>query len=287
MTTYSIKELEKISGVKAHTIRIWEQRYGLLEPKRTNTNIRYYTDNDLKKLLNISFLNEHGWKISKIAVLNDLEVEQRIASHYEDNLNTDLSQKKLLKAMLDMDEEALRSVIKKHIDTEGFRASVESLIYTFLQNIGVMWQIGQINPLREHFASNIIKAIFIEELNRYPNTSKNGTAVLFLPEDELHEIGLLYYAILCRQQNIKTIYLGQNLPLVFLKNYLQQFHPEFLITAFIKPNRKNHFQEIISACNKLAPHSKLYIGGSTAITMKPDLNGDFKLIEKINDFCFV
>lgn len=287
MTNYSIKELERISGVKAHTIRIWEQRYDLLKPHRTDTNIRYYSDNDLKKLLNIAHLYENGWKISKISVLSNEEIQQRIKEEYEKKLNAGLSLKILVQYMLDMDEEGIRSVLNRHFEKDGFRETVESLIYSFLQNIGIMWQIGQINPLREHFVSNIIKSILIEEKCKLPKTEGFKTALLFLSEDEHHEIGLLYYDIICRLDGIKTIYLGQNLPLVYLKNYLKVSQPDYLITSIINPNSTEKFQELVDTCNNLAPNTKLYIGGHYAISIKEELSGSFSVIENISDFHFV
>jgi DNA-binding transcriptional MerR regulator len=287
MTNYSIKELERISGVKAHTIRIWEQRYNLLKPHRTETNIRYYSDNDLKKLLNIAHLYENGWKISKISALSSEEIQVRVREEFDKELSADLSLKMLVQAMLDMDEEGIRDILNKHFEKDGFRKTVETLIYSFLQNIGVMWQIGQINPLREHFASNIIKSILIQKKSELENRGKKGTAILFLPEDELHEIGLLYYDIICKMDGLKTIYLGQNLPLAYLKNYLKVSQPEYLISAFINPNTTEKFQELINTCNELAPQTKLYIGGHLAISLKESLSGRYTVIENISHFHFV
>ncbi len=287
MTNYSIKELERISGVKAHTIRIWEQRYNLLNPHRTDTNIRYYSDNDLKKLLNIAHLYENGWKISKISVLSNEEIQQRIREEYDKKLNAGLSLKMLVQHMLDMNEEGIRDVLDRHFEKDGFRETVETLIYSFLQNIGVMWQIGQINPVREHFVSNIIKSILTEKKCSLPVPKGDRTAILFLSEDEHHEIGLLYYDIICRLDGIKTIYLGQNLPLVYLKNFLKVSQPDFLITSIINPNTTEKFQELIDTCNDLAPNTSLYLGGHYAISINEELSGQFNVIENIVNFHFV
>ena len=157
MAVYSIKELEKLSGIKAHTIRIWEKRYNLIEPHRTNTNIRYYTDSDLKKILNVAVLNRQGIKISNIAKLNDLELKEEIIrvsrSHYS---NEDIIDS-LIIAMFDLDEYKLLSIIEKSISRIGFTSTVTDVLYPMLDKVGILWQSGDIYPAHEHFLSNLLR----------------------------------------------------------------------------------------------------------------------------------
>lgn len=214
MAVYSIKELEKLSGIKAHTIRIWEKRYNLIEPHRTNTNIRYYTDNDLKKILNIALLNRQGIKISNIAKLNDLELKEEITrvtrSHYSHDSIID----SLVIAMVDLAEYKLEAILEKSINRIGFTGTVTEILYPFLDKVGVLWQSGDIYPAQEHFISNLLRQKIISATDKLPNTfnPKSKKFLLFLPEGEWHEIALLFAHYLVREANQEVLYLGQSVP---------------------------------------------------------------------------
>jgi len=214
MAVYSIKELEKLSGIKAHTIRIWEKRYNLIEPHRTNTNIRYYTDNDLKKILNVAVLNRQGIKISNIARLNDLELKEEIIrvsrSHYSNDTIID----SLVIAMVDLDEYKLEAIIEKSISRMGFTSTVIEILYPFLDKVGILWQSGDIYPAQEHFISNLLRQKIISATDKLPNTfnPKSKKFLLFLPEGEWHEIAMLFAHYLLKEAKQEVIYLGQSVP---------------------------------------------------------------------------
>jgi len=214
MAVYSIKELEKLAGIKAHTIRIWEKRYNLIEPHRTNTNIRYYTDNDLKKVLNISVLYRHGIKISSIAKLNDLELKDEIirvsaASHTSDTLINSM-----VLSMIDLDEYKLEAMIDKSIHKIGLKATVTEVLYPFLEKVGILWQSGDVYPAQEHFVSYLIRQKIIAATNQLSNTfnPEGKKFLLFLPEGQWHELPLLFAHYLIREANHEVIYLGQSVP---------------------------------------------------------------------------
>ena len=214
MAVYSIKELEKLSGIKAHTIRIWEKRYNLIEPHRTNTNIRYYTDDDLKKILNVAVLNRQGIKISNIAKLNDLELKEEIIrvsrSHYSNDTIID----SLVIAMVDLDDYKLEAIIEKSIGRIGFTSTVTDILYPFLDKVGILWQSGDIYPAQEHFISNLLRQKIISATDKLPNTfnPRAKKFILLLPEGEWHEIALLFAQYLLRESNQEVIYLGQSVP---------------------------------------------------------------------------
>ena len=214
MAVYSIKELEKLSGIKAHTIRIWEKRYNLIEPHRTNTNIRYYTDDDLKKILNVAVLNRQGIKISNIARLNDLELKEEIirVSRSSDSEATLIDS--MVIAMVDLDEYKLEGIIDKSIAKIGFRDSVVNVLYPFLAKVGILWQSGDVNPAQEHFVSNLIRQKIISATDQLPNTysPKSRKFMLLLPEGEWHEIALLFAQYLLKEAHHEVIYLGQSVP---------------------------------------------------------------------------
>ncbi len=225
LTRFSISDLEGFSGVKAHTIRVWERRYNLLSPDRTDTNIRTYGLEQLKALLNVAYLNNHGVKISHIAALSHKEREERVremaskGSDPADRLNA------LKLATATYDVELFERTTEIHRTREGFRGVVEQLYMPLLMHIGLLWQSSSICPAQEHFVSNLIRQKLIAEIDRAkPNTSGNGTVnVLYLPENEIHELGLLYIFYLLRTAGEQVIYLGQSVPLSDLPHVAQQF----------------------------------------------------------------
>jgi DNA-binding transcriptional MerR regulator len=214
MAVYSIKELEKLSGIKAHTIRIWEKRYGLIEPHRTNTNIRYYTDSELKRILNVAVLNRHGIKISSIARLSDLELREEILRVSTTSYSNDTLIDSMVLSMIDLDEYKLEAMIDKSINKIGFKSTVTDVLYPFLQKVGILWQSGDVYPAQEHFVSFLIRQKIIGATDRISSTfNQNGKKfLLLLPEGEWHEISLLFSQYLIREANHEVIYLGQSVP---------------------------------------------------------------------------
>ncbi len=214
MAVYSIRDLENLSGIKAHTIRIWEKRYNLIEPHRTKTNIRYYTDIELKKILNVAVLNKHGIKISNIAKLSDVEMKDEIMRVSDANPDLKHAIDSLIIAMIDMDEIKFSSIISKSVSKKGFKGAMLDVIYPFLNRIGVMWQAGDVNPNQEHFISHLIRQKVIAAIDDISGVFRTDaqTFLLFLPEGEWHELGLLFASYLIKETGHKVIYLGQSVP---------------------------------------------------------------------------
>ncbi|MEA3477119.1 MAG: MerR family transcriptional regulator [Bacteroidota bacterium] len=214
MAVYSIKELEKLSGIKAHTIRIWEKRFSLFEPHRTNTNIRYYTDNELKKILNVALLNRHGIKISSIAKLSDSELKEEIIRVSTIGDSSDTFIDSMVLSMIDLDEYKLDAMIDKSINKIGFTPTVTDVLYPFLEKVGILWQSGDVYPAQEHFVSYLIRQKIIAATDRISNTfnPQGKKFLLLLPEGEWHEITLLISQYLIREANHEVIYLGQSVP---------------------------------------------------------------------------
>ena len=254
MAQYSIKELEHLSGIKAHTIRIWEQRYGILNPKRTDTNIRYYDDSDLKNILNISLLNEHGYKISRIAKMSCHEISTEVCNlTYADSENSQ-QMNTLLLAMIEMDEERFDKVLSTVILQKGLERTMLHVVYPFLTKLGILWQTGNINPAQEHFVSNIIRQKLIVAIDgqviAHPDKAKRY--LLFLPEGELHEIGLLFMNYLLRSRNYHVMYLGQNLPFPDLVSTVEVYQPHYICTVFTALPERDHVQEYLNNLAALA-----------------------------------
>lgn len=249
MGKYSIKELETLSGIKAHTIRMWEKRHRIIAPQRTATNIRYYSDSDLKKIINVSLLNNHGLKISKIAGMTDNELNSEIVQLTSGNGGSSLFIDQMVICMVDMEEEQFEKLLSHLIIKFGFEKTVIEVIYPFLEKIGILWQTGNITPAQEHFISNLIRQKIIVAIDALPFPSKDAKkAVLFLPEDELHEIGLLFYHYIVRQLGFKTYYLGQHLPYDDLKQVCAIHEPQIMITSIITSQKP---QKLVDYLKKL------------------------------------
>lgn len=217
--SFSIRAMEEFSGVKAHTIRIWEKRYGLLAPDRSGTNIRHYTLDELKVILNVAYLNKHGHKISRIAAMTLTERDRLVRDTAGTSDSTEETLNTLKVAMLSFDETLFEQITAEYRKAHGFRHLVELVFVPLLEHIGVLWQTNVICPAQEHFVSNFIRQKLITATDGLPASdgSKDRTFVLYLPENEIHELGLLYVNYLLRTRGERTIFLGQSVPADDLK----------------------------------------------------------------------
>jgi DNA-binding transcriptional MerR regulator len=234
MAEYKIKDIEQLTGIKAHTIRIWEKRYGILRPNRTETQIRTYGDDELMLLLNIALLNKHGVKISRIAEMNQLEISNRVSSMLIEKTKNKY-QEKLVLALIELNEILFRDTLAEIIEESDLEQAFTQEVLPFLERIGVMWMVGSINPAQEHFISNLIRQKIITEIDKLPIPSGDHfkTALLFLPEHEWHEISLLFYHYTLRKKNIKTFYLGQALPYDSVLECIDKLKPSCLVTSWL------------------------------------------------------
>jgi MerR family transcriptional regulator, light-induced transcriptional regulator len=256
MSTYSIKDLERLTGIKAHTIRIWEKRYEIVDPARTDSNIRWYSDEDLKKLLNVSILNRNGLKISHIARLTNQQLNQKILEVVRPGSDYLSQIESLVVSMIELNEDRFEKILNHSIIKIGFEESLYQVVYPFFEKIGLLWQTGAINPAQEHFISNLIRMKLCVAIDSLPMVSSESAKriIMFLPEWELHEIGLLTYYYIAKKQGYKVIYLGQNVPLTDLFSVAQSIKPNILATYFVsavtKPEMKAYIEEITSHFSK-------------------------------------
>jgi DNA-binding transcriptional MerR regulator len=248
MGKYSIKELEKLSGIKAHTIRIWEKRHKIIEPARTTTNIRYYSDDDLKKLINVSLLNNNGLKISRIADMTLEEMNRKVLEISELRSDAAVHIDQLVLAMIGLEEEMFEKNLNTLILRYGFEKTVSDIIYPFLEKIGILWQTQNITPAHEHFISNLIRQKIIVAIDGLTLPAKGSRKVLlYLPEGEMHELGLLFYNFLARKAGFRTYYLGQNVPHEDLVKIVEVHQPGILITVITGPlgvSLENYFKKL-------------------------------------------
>lgn len=285
MAEYSIKDLETLSGVKAHTIRIWEQRYNLLNPKRTETNIRYYLDEDLRRILNVSLLNKNGFKISKIAEMQEKEIMNAALKIANEGEEPNLLLDSLIHAMLDFDETRFEKVLNTAIMKMGFEDAFVNLILVFLQRIGVLWTTGAVNPSQEHFISNLIRRKLCVAIdNRYVELNeKSKRFLLFLPEGETHEILLLFSEYLLRKNNHHVVYLGSSIPFEDINFVKEQFRPDCLLSFITVPMRESSVFEYVQKLAKLFSSTKIYIGGAQLDLVRPDMPVNFKHLKSLED----
>lgn len=238
---FSIKDLESFSGVKAHTIRIWERRYSLLNPDRTATNIRNYSIQDLKKLLNVSFLIQHNYKISKIAENNSEQIAAIVASIVEvSEIGSHKNARNSFKlAMMNFDQKLFTKTYNSLSEKYNFRELFFQIFIPLLEEIGLLWQAGVVNPAHEHFISNLIKQkilLLIEKESLITNTNNDKTFVLFLPENEIHDLGLMFLNYEIVSHGYKSIYLGQSIQTESLKYLVNnQMNTSFVSYLTVNP----------------------------------------------------
>ena len=284
MGKYSIRELEKLSGIKAHTIRIWEKRHRLIEPQRTDTNIRFYSDDDLKRIMNVSLLNSNGLKISRIAEMTGDEINRKILELSETKSESQIYIDQLIIAMVDLDEEKFEKILSGLILRFNFERTVVEVIYPFLEKIGVLWQTHNITPAQEHFISNFIRQklmVAIDGLPLAPKTARR--AILFLPENEMHELGLLFYHYLVRKAGYRTFYLGQMVPHGDLINIYKVHKPQLLITSLITSAPKNNLTNYLTQLSRDFPDCKILVAGSQIRMLKGAHGKNVELLETAND----
>lgn len=262
MNSFTIKDLENLSGIKAHTIRIWEQRYNFLKPSRSDTNIRYYSNEELKKVLNIALLNKYGYKISHIDKMPENEVLDKVMSLSQSQARQERIVNELIQCMVDLNIEKLEDILDDHIKLKGIERTITLIIFPFMEKIGILWLTNHINPAQEHLVSNIIRQKLIVGIEGISTSLKiNKTVLLFLPEGEYHELGMLFMYYLLKSRGIDTIYLGANVPLNDVEYVVNLKKPDFLYSHLTAVGHNFNFDKFISAITKKFIGTPMIISG--------------------------
>ncbi len=230
--TFSIKDIEAITGIKSHTLRIWEQRYGIVAPERSGTNIRHYSHGQLKTLLNISVLNDNGYKISEIAKMPKETIAEKVLHLGKQDCAYNQHVKSCIASMMSFDEAGFHHLLNTFILQFGVEETFMQIIFPFLGEVGLLWQVGTILPSHEHFVSNIIKQkLYVAIDGQVGKTaSPRLKFLLFLPESEKHSLGLLFANYILRARGHEVLYLGQEVPLVDLFHAFQNENPNYILT---------------------------------------------------------
>lgn len=294
MVRYSIKELEKYSGIKAHTIRIWEQRYKLLKPKRTDTNIRYYDEEQLKYLLNVSLLIEKGFRISQICSFTEAEFNQQIRDLMQDahqetsdqNIVTHVNG--MVLAMLELDELRFEKIISSSLLVRSFEETLIHIVYPFLKRIGVMWRTGEVTTAQEHFIYNLIKQkviVAIDGLALPPPGSQKF--MLFLPKSEFNDLLILLFAYVLKNRGRQCVYLGVDIPFKDLLQVERISKPDALFTFVKAPASKIDTQAYIYELADNFPAKNIFITGNPYFMDELEYPDNVLLIPGINELSLI
>lgn len=269
MVVYSIKDLENLCGIKAHTLRIWEKRYGILIAKRTDTNIRYYTEEDLRHALNLSILYRKGVKISKLASFTKDEIRNKVAEITEVNNAFEKSLDTLSISMLELDEYKFVQILNKNIEQKGFEETMETVLYPLLEKINLMWVAGSINEIHETFVLNIIKHKLIVEIDKLPMSKqrKKNSFLLYLPNNESQKLSLYYMYYILRREGFPVFFLGDEINYNKLLTGVELLQPEFVFTIINDAFSEEPLQPYVDKlCKNI--EARILISGYQALNQK-------------------
>lgn len=289
MAVYTIKDLEKLSGIRAHTLRIWEQRYGIIEPKRTDTNIRYYLDDDLKFILNIALLNKNGIKISKISKMSKEEIAKKVGAISEINFEFGTQLDALTISMIEMDEYKFDRIISTNIHQLGFEKTMLEVIYPFLDKLSLLWLTGSITPVQENFISFLIRQKLIVAIDKEPLPAGKSVKkfLLYLPEGERQELSLLFMHYLLKTRGHHVIYIGQEITIGDLKDANNILKPDYIFTMITETFSKEPVSHYIDKLSESFPSVKLLMSGYQVVAQNVESHSNvyiLKSLEQTLDF---
>ncbi|MCX6288917.1 MAG: MerR family transcriptional regulator [Bacteroidetes bacterium] len=262
MSSYSIKDLEQVTGIKAHTIRIWEQRYNFLQPSRTETNIRSYSSEELKTILNVSLLNKYGFKISHIDKMSADQIEEKILSLNQIDAIRERVVNVLIKEMVSLNMHAFEKQLDIYIGQKGVDKTITEIVFPFLERVGILWMTNHINPAQEHLATNLLRQKIILGIERLPAVSEhNKNVILFMPEGEYHEIGLLFVYFLLKQEGIYVNYLGANVPMKDLVYLTAVKKPNYVFCHLTSPSKVFKIDRFLTQIGQVSNTTPVMLSG--------------------------
>jgi len=265
MDIFTIKDLENFSGVKAHTIRIWEQRYHFLKPRRTTTNIRYYSGEELKTVLNIALLNKYGYKISHINRMSPKEIRERILSLNDTEASRERIVNDLIQLMVDLDIPGFEQILSEYTRVKGVEKTVIQVIFPFLERTGLLWESGNLHVVMEQLVTNSIRQKLIVAIETTAShITINKTFLLFLPEGEHNELGLLFIYYLLKSRGAATIYLGTNVPLKDVEYVIQIKKPDIVFIHITETSSLFNFEGFFQFVEKKINHTPLIVSGQVS-----------------------
>ena len=284
MNAFTIKDLENLSGIKAHTIRIWEQRYSLLSPQRTETNIRYYSNDELQKVLNIALLNKYGYKISHIDRMSMADMNEKVLALSQAEAQQERIVNELISCMANIQIEEFEQLLDAYIRSKGIEKAIIQILFPFLERIGILWLTNHINPAQEHLVTNIIRQKLIVGIDgSKPAFQSDKTLLLFLPEGEHHELGLLFMYYLLKSRGIKVLYLGANVPLKDVEYVAALKSPDYLYAHLTSVANNFNFEKfLIGAFNRM-PDRKIIVSGALTQSYKKKIPSNFSFKKSLSE----
>jgi DNA-binding transcriptional MerR regulator len=262
MNAFTIKDLENLSGIRAHTIRIWEQRYNFLKPQRTETNIRYYNNEELRVILNVALLNKYGFKISHIDKMNETELKDKILTLSQTQAQQERIINDLVQYMVDIDIDKFEDTIDDYIVAKGIEKTISHIIFPFLEKIGILWSTNHINPAQEHLVTNIIRQKLIVGIeSTVSHVQLKKSILLFLPEGEHHELGLLFIYYLLKSRGARVWYLGSNVPFKDVEYVARTKTPDILYTHLTSVTQNFNLEKYLLNFHAKMPNQQFVISG--------------------------
>ena len=281
MNAFTIKDIENLSGIKAHTIRIWEQRYSFLNPQRTETNIRFYSNHELQTVLNIALLNKYGYKISHIDRMSQAEITEKVLTLTQAEAQQERIVNELLHAMVEVDMDSFEKILDNYIGTKGIEKAILQIIFPFLERIGILWLTNHIKPAQEHLVSNIVRQKLVMGIESLPVRHGNKSAILYLPEGEHHEMGLLYLHYLLKKKGVRVWYLGANCPLSDMAFLAQLKMPDFLYLHLTSVAANFNLEKYLNALHQKLPDMPTIVSGVLTIGYKKKLPASVTLKQSL------
>ena len=285
MNNFSISQLAQFTGVKAHTIRIWEQRYNVIKPHRSPGNTRYYDDLQLRRLLNIVTLSAIGYKVADLAAMKDAQLfsllEQRQAGELPASEEYFITS--MVNAGLQFDEPLFEKILSHCVLKFSVRDTYVKIIYPLLQRLGLLWSANQLPPATEHFVTNLLRQKLYTAIDGLPSANNGGaTWLCFLPEDEFHEIGLLFANWLIRSAGHKVIYLGSNVPLASVSEAAKTTSATHMITFFVRNSSVENQQAFLQAISEKHPQVKILVAAQPGLA-KIKTRGQLCFLRTVED----
>lgn len=280
MESYSIRDLEKLSGIKAHTIRVWERRFTIVIPQRTGTNRRRYSGDDLRRIINISILRRNGFKISEVARLSTEEIDEKVAFLSKEMFHPDTQIDSLVMAMVEHNEKAVNDMMIRSMINRGMEETMVNIVFPFMKRTGLMWQTGSADTGSEHFMTNIFRQKLISSIDNLSPVlrPKRKRVILFLPENEFHEMGLLFFHYLIKKMGHDTLYLGQSTPIISVIAANHKWKADMIVTGLMSGFPDLKADDYIMMLARSFPKQKILVGGELArSSVRLNLNRVFPL----------
>jgi DNA-binding transcriptional MerR regulator len=287
MNTFTIRDIENMSGIKAHTLRVWEQRYGIIKPMRKDSKHRLYGIEDLKQILRISYLYNQGYKISRIAEMDESEIK-KLSLELSPKGSYEVFINQMMEASMDFDEELFRKIMDTVVSHMGMEKAMMLVIYPYLQKVGLLWMTGNVIPAQEHFASNIIRNKILFATNQLPLIKKRSgtTYLLFCPPGEFHEIPLIFMQYGLKRRGISNILFGANTSLEQLKEYIRK-HGATHLFLFLTTNFTNlEPLALLEDMRTDFPDLQLELAGDSFRNVEANIPKDVKFFATANDFLY-